>query len=309
MLEALLENAGVSRSPLLTDRARVWMVDGVPKEARFSAVPKKGCLEVLFCRRGRVAAHFSPGCQWVLEPGKAFFLPGRAGECFCQFYPERFQGVLVSGEEQAALAALKTLCPGLRNFPPDSPHGCAVIDAGFWMETFFSALDQLPSQRKGDYCVIKSVELLYLLHAGGKSRPRSPGGEYYDKHQRQAVQEVHDYMLGHLDQRLTIAGLSKRFRVSGTALKACFRQLYGMPLHQYLLERRMEEGARLLASTGQTVVQVAASVGYSSASQFSVAFKARYQMTPAQYRRASKKMSVSVESRPNPGETHRDGGV
>ena len=123
MLEALLENAGVSGFPLSTDRARVWMVDGVPKEARFSAVPKKGCLEVLFCRRGRVAAHFSPGCQWMLEPGKAFFLPGRAGECFCQFYPERFQGVLVSGEEQAALAALKTLCPGLRNFPPDSPHG------------------------------------------------------------------------------------------------------------------------------------------------------------------------------------------
>ena len=65
--------------------------------------------------------------------------------------------MLVSGEEQAALAALKTLCPGLRNFPPDSPHGCAVIDAGFWMETFFSALDQLPSQRKGDYLLTRNI--------------------------------------------------------------------------------------------------------------------------------------------------------
>ena len=38
-----------------------------------------------------------------------------------------------------------------------------------------------------------------------------------------------------------------------------------------------------------SIVDIAAAVGYNSASQFGVAFKRRYQLTPSQYRRQARK--------------------
>ena len=96
-------------------------------------------------------------------------------------------------------------------------------------------------------------------------------------------------MVGHLDERLTVRSLSRQFRISGTALKSCFRQVYGVPVHQYLLEQRMARAAELLTTTTQSVLQISTVVGYSSVSQFGIAFKRRYHMPPAQFRRNANK--------------------
>ena len=51
----------------------------------------------------------------------------------------------------------------------------------------------------------------------------------------------------------------------------------------------MRQAAALLADTEQTVLEIAIGVGYGSVSQFGVAFKRRYQLTPSQYRRQARK--------------------
>ena len=56
--------------------------------------------------------------------------------------------------------------------------------------------------------------------------------------------------------------------------------------------RRMDLAADLLRNTNQTVLQVAASVGYESASQFSQIFKRHYHLPPAQYRRQMAQQNV-----------------
>ena len=48
------------------------------------------------------------------------------------------------------------------------------------------------------------------------------------------------------------------------------------------VERR---AAELLSESGLSIVEIASAVGYNSASQFGVAFKRRYQLTPSQFRR------------------------
>ena len=96
-------------------------------------------------------------------------------------------------------------------------------------------------------------------------------------------------MAAHLEEHLTIEGLSRQFYISPTLLKRCFRQLYGKPIHSALRDYRMERAARLLTETDQPVVQIAAAVGYGSVSQFGVAFKERYRITPALYRRKERK--------------------
>ncbi len=301
MLESYLSWAGWECKPLSADGAAVWALDGMPPAGVLPVAQRTGRLAVLFCRGGGLSLELSVG-RLDLWPGQALVFPGRAGGCRCRFSQERFQGVLVSEEEGDALEALTALCPGLSCTPPDGQPGCTIVEAVLWGEALFVTLDRLPEQWQGSYCAIKTLELLYLLYTGGNAFVQPLGDSYYDRYQLQAVQSVHDYMLEHLDQHLTIPQLADRFRISGTMLKACFRQLYGAPIHQYLLERRMVRAAQLLSATGQTVVQVAAAVGYSSVSQFGIAFKVRYQMSPAQYRREMKKMSVSVRSGPKQDE-------
>lgn len=298
MLEICLNWAGWERTRLPTESAEVWTLDGPPPEGAFPGTPSSGGLEALFCRRGQLELELPSGRRMALGPGQVLFLPARAGECRCRFARETFYGVLVSGQEQGTLAALTAFCPGLEGPPSGAEHGCAVVEAALWSEALFAALDRLPAGRRGDYCAIKTVELLYLLHAGGSTQVRPVGSRYYDPYQLQTVRMVHDYMLEHLDQRLTIPQMSSRFRISSTMLKACFRQVYGASIHRYILNCRMARAAQLLASTRQPVIQVAEAVGYGSVSQFSAAFKARYRMSPGQYRRRAGKMSVSVAAGP-----------
>ena len=86
---------------------------------------------------------------------------------------------------------------------------------------------------------------------------------------------------------LTIPFLSRRACLSTTTFKEGFRRLYGLPVHTWLRQRRMERAAELLRDSSLSVLGVAQSVGYGSASQFSAAFHRQYGMTPAMYRKMS----------------------
>ena len=140
-----------------------------------------------------------------------------------------------------------------------------------------------------DYYVIKALEVLFLLHAQREGLALTPQCDYHTQSQIETIREIQKYMVGHLDERLTVRSLSQQFRISGTALKSCFRQVYGVPVHQYLLEQRMARAAELLTTTTQSVLQISTVVGYSSVSQFGIAFKRRYHMPPAQFRRNANK--------------------
>ena len=50
----------------------------------------------------------------------------------------------------------------------------------------------------------------------------------------------------------------------------------------------MERAAQLLRGSSLTVLEVAQSVGYSSGSQFSTAFRERYGTSPGKFRKMSK---------------------
>ncbi len=286
---------------LTADSAVVLCLDGMPPETSFPAAPAAGWVEVLFCRQGGLHLELSASRRLEVRSGQALFLPAWLSDSQGRFSPERFQGILVLETDQNLRAALAALCPGLPDIPPDRHHGSGVVETALWNKSLFHTLDQLPEHFQGDYCSLKVLELLYLLHAGIPPISHPMEAHYYDPYQIRVVEKIHDHLVEHLDERLTIPQLAERFRISSTVLKACFRQIYGVSLHQYLLGRRMERAAELLSYTDQSVIQVAAAVGYNSTSQFGSTFKARYQMTPVQYRKAAK-MSVPAGSCPKPKE-------
>ena len=288
MLKACSAWPGWSHTPLPANVAEVELLNGPPPKEPLSISQPPDLLYVLFCRSGGATLNWPDGQRLCLGPGRTLFLSGNAGTYSCRFTQVPFQGVMIQEPEQAALAALSFLWPDQKLSPPSPRHGCAVLEDMLWSESLFLTLDQLPLDRRGNYCVLKALELLYLAHAGGGPQPE--WSRHLDRQQIELMERVHDYILEHLEQRLTIQQLSQQFGISGTSLKVSFRKFYGTPIHQYILDHRLAWATQLLCTTELSVLQISATVGYGSASQFGVAFKNKYHVSPSQFR-AEAKMS------------------
>jgi AraC-like DNA-binding protein len=82
--------------------------------------------------------------------------------------------------------------------------------------------------------------------------------------------------------------LHRLARLAGTnefALKKGFKQLFGMPVFQFLQQLRMARAAELLRTGEQQVSEVALAVGYENVSAFTRAFKQKQGMLPSEWRK------------------------
>ena len=165
--------------------------------------------------------------------------------------------------------------------------GCALIRGISWSQNGFAILKDLPEEQQGRYCILKVVELLFLLSSHSAVLEGVADVESPNSYLIRTVADMREYMMSHLDEKLTINIMSRNFHISPTAFKSYFRSLYGQPVHSWLLSQRMEQAAKFLYSTPMTVLQIAQAVGYEGVSQFNVAFKRHFGVTPRQYRKMS----------------------
>lgn len=110
----------------------------------------------------------------------------------------------------------------------------------------------------------------------------------YTAEQVETVRRMHDELLQHPEQRPTIEELAHRYLMNPTTLKAVFKAVYGDSLAAHMKEHRLEKAAELLRRGEGSVSEIAAAVGYDSASRFSAAFRDRYHMLPTEYRKQLK---------------------
>jgi AraC-like DNA-binding protein len=87
------------------------------------------------------------------------------------------------------------------------------------------------------------------------------------------------------EEAWTVASLADAVAMSRSGFAARFTSLVGTPPLQYLAAYRMRRAAELLRVGRFTARQVAAKVGYESEAAFSNAFKRKYGVAPAAYRR------------------------
>ena len=64
--------------------------------------------------------------------------------------------------------------------------------------------------------------------------------------------------------------------------------MYGISVHAYVIEQRLERAAGLLLESNMNIGQIAVLVGYTKPSNFSSAFKKKYGVMPKDYREASR---------------------
>ena len=99
------------------------------------------------------------------------------------------------------------------------------------------------------------------------------------------IRDVHDFLTTHLDQRVTIEALAKKYLINTSTLKNVFKAVYGMPVASYMKNYRVKEAARLLRDTGDSIAVIAGKVGYENQSKFTKAFKDIFHMLPTEYRK------------------------
>jgi AraC-like DNA-binding protein len=83
----------------------------------------------------------------------------------------------------------------------------------------------------------------------------------------------------------TVPDLARHVGLSRTRFAERFNHFLGEPPMAYLARWRVKLGAELLQSTGESVAEVAATVGYGSEAAFNRAFKRELDCPPAQFRR------------------------
>ena len=94
-----------------------------------------------------------------------------------------------------------------------------------------------------------------------------------------------DYIDANLSADLSLGGIATAVGVRPHRLARDFRDRTGVPLHQYVLGRRVERAAQLLRCSDTPIAMIAIVCGFADQSHLTTAFRRRVGATPAAYRR------------------------
>src|SRR4029453_17636479 len=96
---------------------------------------------------------------------------------------------------------------------------------------------------------------------------------------------VVSYIEEHLGKQISLSKLAELTRLSLHHFCRAFKQSFGIPPHQYQMQRRMEVAKSLLANRTSSVTDIALGLGYAQTSSFSSSFRKMTGWTPTVYRR------------------------
>ena len=96
-----------------------------------------------------------------------------------------------------------------------------------------------------------------------------------------ARRRVIEYIEANLGNDLGLAELAQVAGISTSHLAHCFKASLGTSPHRYVRQRRIFAATRMLASSPLPIAEIALSLGFSSQSHFTQAFREHTGMTPA----------------------------
>lgn len=99
------------------------------------------------------------------------------------------------------------------------------------------------------------------------------------------IYEARDYLAQHFQSPPTIPQLARMVGVNQTKLKARFREVMGITIYDYIVQRRMERASDLLLTRNYNVAEVAYMVGYEYPANFTCAFKRHFGCLPRSWKR------------------------
>lgn len=93
-----------------------------------------------------------------------------------------------------------------------------------------------------------------------------------------------EYINENLEKDLTLSEIATSVGMSPYHFARAFKQITGLPPHQYLIKRRIEKAKSLLTQTNLAIAEIAYRVGFASQSHFTTLFRKHTTTTPKAYR-------------------------
>lgn len=97
-----------------------------------------------------------------------------------------------------------------------------------------------------------------------------------------------EYVETRLADRMSLSDLAKIAGISPSHFKALFRNTFGLPAHQYVIECRVARAARLIRRGGASIADVAAASGFAHQSHLARCMRKSMGIAPSTLARASR---------------------
>lgn len=167
-------------------------------------------------------------------------------------------------------------------------NGMSKISISPYMEHIFAELKDFAQYRGGlGYLFLESkiLELLsvYLSEVLELSILASNYSSI-SKSDRDAIMEARRIIDSQLAFAPTCEELARKVNISTSKLSKGFSSMFGVSVHAYIIDQRLEKAAGMLLGSSLNVSQIANLVGYSKPSNFAAAFKKKYGVIPKNYK-------------------------
>ncbi|QAT42932.1 helix-turn-helix domain-containing protein [Aminipila luticellarii] len=250
--------------------------------------PSEEVFEINHCREGRIECEFQNGDYLYMADGD-FSVNRKEGTRHHSYFPiSHYHGVSITVVPKLAQRELdhhfgtgqinlEQICRALCG-----RRGFFLIREPEWAEHIFFELYCLPEQIRKDYFKLKVLEvLLFLSTIGGETNQPSV---YFPRGQVEKIKIIQKQITEHMDKKYTLEQLAAEHEMALTAMKSCFKGVFGSGIYSYIKRYRMSAAAKMLLETEHTILHIANCVGYENGSKFAAAFKDVMGMTPREFR-------------------------
>ena len=247
----------------------------------------KNMIEINHCLIGRFECSFGENsCCYMAEGDLSIssMMKKKSNSCFPLNHYHGISIIINLDEVRQIMELLnidlhyiqKYICEGNR---------CCIMRANPSIEHIFSELYYIREKRKPGYMKIKTLELLLFL-SDLNTAEEVLQTDYFNQNQVALIKAVASYITEDLTTHHTIEQLSQKFEISTTALKKCFRGVYGTSIYSYLRTYRLQVAQKLLVETELSVTEIASKIGYENPNKFTSAFKETYGSSPTEFRKS-----------------------
>ena len=251
--------------------------------------PADQVMEINYCKEGRSECLFGDNQYCYMAAGDLSFCSLQDKSHQSVFPTSYYHGITVTidfskitAEMEKVLALLLVDLERIKKLA--HMQDFTIIHANQTIEHIFSELYTVHDGIRQGYIRVKMLELLLVLT---ELDPADKGKQrvHYSEVQIEAVKQIHAFLVQHFTEHYTIEQLSERFRISPTAMKKCFKGVYGDSVYSYMRMYRLQVAERLLRESDLTVGEIAVRIGYLNPNKFTSAFTDAYGITPTAFRR------------------------
>lgn len=123
--------------------------------------------------------------------------------------------------------------------------------------------------------------ILYLIY-------EFPSNENFDP----VIQNIKGYIEENLTFNISSAHISRTFNYSEKYLGRLFKKKTGSTLKEYINHRRLRYAQKMLVASDMPITEISTKSGYNNVSYFNRIFKSEFSMSPSEYRKEQKQVSI-----------------